>query len=88
MNPQELSTMVWMGQFASPLDENLANIYGQPVPTVMDDISQPSPSLVRILHGSSGSDHFDYRSEARPADDDRFQHRAFFEIIHFHSLFP
>lgn len=45
MNPQELSTMVWMGQFASPLDENLANIYGQPVPAVMDDISQPSPSL-------------------------------------------
>lgn len=34
-----------MGQFASPLDENLANIYGQPVPAVMDDISQPSPSL-------------------------------------------
>lgn len=49
MNPQELSTMVWMGQFASPLDENLTNMYGQPVPAVMDDIAQPTPSMVRIL---------------------------------------
>uniref|UniRef100_A0A1Q3FU29 Putative polycomb group protein scm/l3mbt tumor-supressor in n=2 Tax=Culex tarsalis TaxID=7177 RepID=A0A1Q3FU29_CULTA len=45
MNPQELSTMVWMGQFASPLDENLTNLYGQPVPAVMDDIAQPTPSM-------------------------------------------
>lgn len=45
MNPQELSTMVWMGQFASPLDENLTNLYGQPVPAVMDDITQAAPSM-------------------------------------------
>lgn len=34
-----------MGQFASPLDENLTNLYGQPVPAVMDDIAQPNPSM-------------------------------------------
>ncbi|XP_053690775.1 polycomb protein Sfmbt [Sabethes cyaneus] len=45
MNPQELSTMVWMGQFASPLDENLTNLYGQPMPAVMDDITQQTPSM-------------------------------------------
>ncbi|XP_058121001.1 polycomb protein Sfmbt [Anopheles ziemanni] len=41
MNPQELSTMVWMGQIASPLtDENIANYYGPPVSNVMEDITQ------------------------------------------------
>lgn len=34
-----------MGQFASPLDENLTNLYGQSVPTVMDDITQQTPSM-------------------------------------------
>uniref|UniRef100_A0A182Q5P1 FCS-type domain-containing protein n=1 Tax=Anopheles farauti TaxID=69004 RepID=A0A182Q5P1_9DIPT len=45
MNPQEFGTMVWMGQLASPLDENLTNYYGPPVTNVMEDITQQAHAM-------------------------------------------
>uniref|UniRef100_A0A182K7K0 FCS-type domain-containing protein n=1 Tax=Anopheles christyi TaxID=43041 RepID=A0A182K7K0_9DIPT len=45
MNPQEFGTMVWMGQLASPLDENLTNYYGPPVTSVMEDITQQTHAM-------------------------------------------
>ncbi|XP_052896020.1 polycomb protein Sfmbt, partial [Anopheles moucheti] len=46
MNPQEFGTMVWMGQLASPLDENITNYYGPPpVPSVMEDITQQTQTM-------------------------------------------
>ncbi|XP_050076576.1 polycomb protein Sfmbt [Anopheles maculipalpis] len=45
MNPQEFGTMVWMGQLASPLDENLTNYYGPAVTNVMEDITQQTQTM-------------------------------------------
>ncbi|XP_050084594.1 polycomb protein Sfmbt isoform X2 [Anopheles aquasalis] len=42
MNPQDLSTMVWMAPITSALDENLANYYPLPsVPNAMESAQQP-----------------------------------------------
>uniref|UniRef100_A0A2M4BAC6 Putative polycomb group protein scm/l3mbt tumor-supressor in n=1 Tax=Anopheles marajoara TaxID=58244 RepID=A0A2M4BAC6_9DIPT len=41
MNPQDLSTMVWMAPITSSLDENLANYYVPSVPTAMEAAQQP-----------------------------------------------
>ncbi|XP_049535119.1 polycomb protein Sfmbt isoform X1 [Anopheles darlingi] len=42
MNPQDLSTMVWMAPITSSLDENLANYYvPSSVPTAMEAAQQP-----------------------------------------------
>uniref|UniRef100_A0AAG5D4F7 FCS-type domain-containing protein n=1 Tax=Anopheles atroparvus TaxID=41427 RepID=A0AAG5D4F7_ANOAO len=55
MNPQDLSTMVWMGQIASPLtDENIANYYGPPVSNVMEDITQ-QPHTMDLNPGAINS---------------------------------
>nr|XP_049466462.1 polycomb protein Sfmbt isoform X4 [Anopheles coluzzii] len=50
MNPQEFGTMVWMGQLASPLDENLTNYYGPPVTSVMEDITQQTHAMQQQQH--------------------------------------
>uniref|UniRef100_A0A240PPP6 FCS-type domain-containing protein n=1 Tax=Anopheles epiroticus TaxID=199890 RepID=A0A240PPP6_9DIPT len=50
MNPQEFGTMVWMGQLASPLDENLTNYYGPPVTSVMEDVTQQNHAMQQDMN--------------------------------------